>query len=316
MTTLEDAINMLPDEQLREYISRSTPNGSNLLDFDRSTLEIVCQSILNDSSHLTRTKFIENAEHFVTTGESAAVAVVPGRSIRKTLNDFMPPEFATEKPEDTQASVSYESEDEDDDDEVYDAIPEKLRCYGANKSKKYNKTDPRQDDVIDFLQDGFWDLKAATKVPTSEVNASDIADAVPEHEKTEEIEEAVYDELEDEENGDDEVDIVEEDYPLPQAFKDKVDLLIHLGFENKARVVEVLIENAGKIEDAADQLKAERKKLVEEKKVQARQELLSFLDTEKGDELLEKLAELNLAGNPDVLANLFAIAKSDWARTL
>ena len=306
---------MLPDERLRDFLSRNAPGGSELpLDFDRSTLEVFCQSILEDSSHLVRAKFIQDAEHFVKNTDFPASAIPSGRSFRRTLNDYMPPEFATKKLDDKELCISndFEIDDGDDDDDDDEDIVSNLRSCATNMSKKFNKQDPRQDDVIDYFEDGFWDQKIA-RASTSKVlaNIFEADDSIVTASAPEKTDEAVCDEAEEESNGDDGERDVEEDYPLPQAFKDKVDLLIHLGFEDKPRVIEVLIENAGKIEDTADQLRAERKELLEKKKMEARQELMTFLDTEKGDDLLEKLAELSLAGNPDVLANLFAIAKSD-----
>mmetsp|Transcript_29269 Transcript_29269/g.40421 ORF Transcript_29269/g.40421 Transcript_29269/m.40421 type:complete len:123 (-) Transcript_29269:122-490(-) len=85
-----------------------------------------------------------------------------------------------------------------------------------------------------------------------------------------------------------------ESYPLPESFKELVAEVEAMGFVNRARIIELLIENGGDVAEIVPQLAEERKSALDQKKLEARRELLQHLESPMGDEALERMAEVTL----------------------
>ena len=100
-------------------------------------------------------------------------------------------------------------------------------------------------------------------------------------------------------------------FPLPSGFQENVLALEGMGFKDRGHIIEVLINTQGKLDEALEVLAEERKKLVAQRKVEARNALLALLNSPFGNSVLDNMAELTLDGYEDHVENLHALLISD-----
>jgi hypothetical protein len=98
-----------------------------------------------------------------------------------------------------------------------------------------------------------------------------------------------------------------DNFPLPPAFKEAVVVLESMGFKDRARNIEVLINKQGKVDEAMDVLAEERKQRVANRKLEVRAGLVHILNSPEGSHILDHMAELSLDGHDDILDNLRAL---------
>mmetsp|Transcript_3058 Transcript_3058/g.4023 ORF Transcript_3058/g.4023 Transcript_3058/m.4023 type:complete len:231 (+) Transcript_3058:355-1047(+) len=98
----------------------------------------------------------------------------------------------------------------------------------------------------------------------------------------------------------------EEVFPIPKSLRESVLKLESMGFtNNRERIIELLITNAGNEPETISTLVEERAEAVAKAKVESKQKLVELLNSPFGDSVLENIAELSLSYPEETTLQLF-----------